>query len=49
MKRVHVLRRPVPVDELEMLDDRYDFPAGSNHRADRARIRRFRQIKHQLI
>ncbi len=48
MKRVHVLERPTPVNEIANLEiDTYD----NEHwqaRAERMRLRRWRRIKQQL-
>lgn len=46
MKRMHVLRRTTPVSDIEQYenDDNYQ----REHRGDRARLRRWRQIKHQV-
>lgn len=46
MKRIQVLRRTTPVSDIDMYenDDHYQ----KDHRGDRARLRRWRQIKHQI-
>lgn len=46
MKRVHILRRTTPVADIDMYDD---YGQQSTGRAERVRVRRLRQIKHQLI
>lgn len=47
MKRVHVLRRPMAVDQVDIISDE-DFSDKWQMKTDKIRIRRMRRIKHQL-
>lgn len=47
MKRVHVLERPMAVEDIDSLDiDDYD-KGRNQQRVERIRLRKWRKIKHQ--
>ena len=48
MKRVHVLRRPMDVSDVDQLDSD-DLDERWVRRADKVRVRRWREIKHQTV
>lgn len=47
MKRMHVLRRPMSVDQVDSLNEE-DFSDKWEQKTDKIRVRRMRRIKHQL-
>jgi hypothetical protein len=48
MKRVHVLRRPMDVTDIDQLDQD-EFEQQSERKATKDHVRRWRQIKHQTV
>lgn len=47
MKRIHILERPTPVSDIDLLDYE-DQPSDWMTKAERVRLRRWRRVKRQI-
>lgn len=49
MKRTHVLRRPMAVEDIDMYEMADENQPSGHSRAEKARLRRWRRVKHQVV